>query len=129
MGFTGSRDGMTNNQISQFYKILLNYVHNKFEFHHGDCFGADDQAHEMVKSMCFEAMFVIHPPLNPSLRAYRTGYVHEPLPYLLRNRNIVTNTEFLIAAPKENNEITRSGTWSTIRFARKNNKKVYILER
>ena len=47
--------------------------------------------------------------------------------YLDRNHDIVDETELLIACPKEPEEITRSGTWATIRYARKKKKKLRII--
>ena len=44
-------------------------------------------------------------------------------PYLERNRNIVDNTTMLVAFPNNNKELLKSGTWSTIRYAKKRNKK------
>jgi hypothetical protein len=41
----------------------------------------------------------------------------------------VDETEFLIGAPKEDEEVLRSGTWSTIRYSKKSNKPKKILER
>jgi hypothetical protein len=48
---------------------------------------------------------------------------------LARNTCIVLNCEHLIAAPKEDSEVLRSGTWSTIRRARKEHKPLIILRR
>ena len=49
-------------------------------------------------------------------------------PYLERNLNIIKNSSILIACPiDKNNEELRSGTWSTIRKARKLNKIIHIL--
>jgi len=47
-----------------------------------------------------------------------------PTPYLSRNRAIVDETEMLIATPAEFTEQQRSGTWSTVRYARACGKKV-----
>ena len=53
-------------------------------------------------------------------------YMRKPKPYLERNKDIVDETGLLIATPK-GEEIVRSGTWSTIRYARKNHKKIIII--
>jgi hypothetical protein len=45
---------------------------------------------------------------------------------LERNHDIVDQTDFMIAAPFTESEVLRSGTWSTIRYARKQGKEVYI---
>jgi len=38
-----------------------------------------------------------------------------PKPYLTRNKDIVRDTEMLVAAPADETEVIRSGTWSTVR--------------
>jgi predicted Rossmann fold nucleotide-binding protein DprA/Smf involved in DNA uptake len=48
-------------------------------------------------------------------------------PYLARNRDIVLETIALIAAPAEPLEQIRSGTWSTVRFAKKQGKTVILI--
>jgi hypothetical protein len=63
--------------------------------------------------------------VDAKLRAWCGGdVVLEPLPYLTRNQHIVKAVEtfpvrLLIAAPHQVEEVTRSGTWSTIRYARR----------
>lgn len=52
--------------------------------------------------------------------------VLEPKPYLVRNKDIVNASEGMLAAPRGPEEL-RSGTWSTIRYARKCRKKVLIM--
>ena len=51
-----------------------------------------------------------------------------PKDYLDRNHDIVDQTDLLIATPKENTEVLRSGTWATIRYAKKINKPTWIIE-
>lgn len=49
-------------------------------------------------------------------------------PYLERNANIVEESSILIACPIDKNEEEwRSGTWSTVRKARKRNIMIHIL--
>jgi hypothetical protein len=52
---------------------------------------------------------------------------HEPKPYLARNRDILRATEMLVAAPAQDIEQLRSGTWSTVRFARKTGRVVWVI--
>jgi len=47
--------------------------------------------------------------------------------YLARNHFIVAYSEELVAAPKSNKEELRSGTWATIRYARKRKRMVTII--
>lgn len=93
------------------------------ELHHGDCIGADEEAHQLT------ALYtVIHPPENPAMRAWCTGdETRHPRPYKDRNYDIVDDTDVLIATPSHPNEILQSGTWQTIRHARKTGKPVVVI--
>jgi hypothetical protein len=53
----------------------------------------------------------------------------DPLPYLTRDYKIVDDVDYMFGAPLQDNEIIRSGTWTTIRYSRKKNKLLTILER
>jgi hypothetical protein len=115
---------MTREQFSSFQDILRSF--NITELHHGDCIGADAQANDEAED--WGIYIVIHPPINTTKRANRTGnWYHEPLPYLVRNKNIVNNTDMLIACPGEDAEQLRSGTWSTVRYARKLGRPIKIV--
>ena len=125
IGFTGTREGMS---IRQLVVLRTQFAKHATEFHHGDCIGADAQAHEVMREHSY-AKIVLHPPASTSLRAHCPG-AHEsrmPTPYLSRNRAIVDETEMLIAMPAEFTEQQRSGTWSTIRYARSVGKKMVII--
>tara|TARA_Y100001951_G_C11190413_1_gene211170 strand:- start:211 stop:681 length:471 start_codon:yes stop_codon:yes gene_type:complete len=134
IGFTGTQEGMTPSQKESF-GVVWDKIKDTFgevaEFHHGDCVGADEQADSMVSLRFKESgvgCIVIHPPDNDSKRAWCEGEREEkPLPYLDRNTEIVKACDILIAAPKEHDEVLRSGTWATIRRGRKYNKFVVIL--
>lgn len=89
--------------------------------HHGDCVGADAHMHEFAR--LFDMKIVVHPPNRNSLRAFcllKDGdKIMSSKPYLIRNRDIVDQTQVLIAAPRTMTELLRSGTWSTVRYARR----------
>jgi hypothetical protein len=87
--------------------------------HHGDCIGADADAHAIAKELGLKVE--LHPPTKGGLRANCEGaeVVHDPEPYLQRNKKIVDHTKILVATPKTAVEEIKSGTWSTIRYARK----------
>lgn len=120
VGFTGTRLGMTGDQSAMVLRLL-----NKTEAsegHHGDCVGADEQFHDLCNMAGVPV--VIHPPENDKLRAYceNAFRTEQERPYLVRNRVIVDLCDFLIAAPKEEFEpavYRGSGTWATIRYARR----------
>ena len=117
VGFTGTRDGLTHNQAEVLKDILrgLKDDHHNICLHHGDCVGADETAHQLAVALGYHVE--IHPPGNPSLRAFCRGadVIRDPRPYLDRNRDIVASCDVLVATPKETTQQGRSGTWSTIR--------------
>jgi hypothetical protein len=133
VGFTGTQSGMTSAQKLAFDAIM--FIANEYsaiEFHHGDCIGSDKEAHEAVlilsKYLKCTVRTVIHPPTISSKRAFCSADENrEPLPYLDRNQKIVDATDVLIATPGERKEKLRSGTWSTVRRARAQNKPVIII--
>ena len=132
IGFTGNRYGLTKEQQIQIIEIFDKY--NNIIVSHGDCVGSDTDFHNLCveyKKTNLEKNFQIHiyPPVNNKLRGFNLGDVmFKTKPYLQRNKNIVVNSDILIGCPiDKNNEQTRSGTWSTIRLARKLNKQIYLL--
>lgn len=70
---------------------------------------------------------IIHPPINSSKRAWKNGILKKEKEYLDRNHDIVDCSDILITCPKEDVEQLRSGTWATIRYAKKSNKKTIII--
>ena len=135
VGFTGTQEGATLKQVTALSKFFVKYLVN--EFHHGDCIGADAHAHSIACSWNTKNI-IIHPPIKTVKRAYcdklytvnkQTAImILSPKDYLARNKDIVNDTDVLIACPKTLTEEQRSGTWSTVRYARKMGKKVIILE-
>lgn len=127
VGFTGTQVGMTDAQV----RALSEWIDTSdiAEVHHGDCVGADQQFHEIVRLLKPDAKIHIHPPTNSSKRAFCSGDVLDPpRDYLDRNQDIVDACDTLLATPKEMTEQLRSGTWATIRRARKAGKTiVYFL--
>lgn len=128
VGFTGTQKGMSQNQKEQFVLKLMEMTIT--EFHHGDCVGADGEAHDIVREFFPDVRIVGHLPQSNGKRAFKKcDEYRDPLPYLVRDRKIVDETDFLIGSPKSDDEILRSGTWATIRYSRKIDKPRRILER
>jgi len=125
IGFTGtSKYSLTNKQIREVRQLLKQCE----EVHHGDCIGADASFHELAKA-CGKRI-VIHPPMKDNHRAYKVGDVVHPVKaYLQRNHNIVNAVDLMIACPHTDVEQLRSGTWATIRYARKVGKALEVLPR
>jgi hypothetical protein len=118
VGFTGTSEGMSESQRNQLREWLSTHAPIT-EFHHGDCVGADHEAHQIA--IAYDIDIYIHPPENASKRAWCGGAVHiyPTKPYLARNHDIVDLTDVLIVAPKTDTEELRSGTWATYRYAMK----------
>ena len=128
VGFTGTRQGMSQHQKEQFVLEMLKL--NPTEFHHGDCIGADAEAHDIVREFFPNIRIIIHPPISVKLRAFKKGNEYKDSEsYISRNHNIVDTVEYMFGAPKSNNEELRSGTWATIRYTKKINKTITVLER
>jgi hypothetical protein len=128
IGFTGTQKGMSDYQKSVLRARLSNIKNTNQgnEFHHGDCIGADAEAHIIAKLLGYR--IIIHPPINGIKRAFCDGDLILPeKDYLARNQDIVEACDFLIACPISLKEEVRSGTWYTIRFARRREKKLIIL--
>jgi hypothetical protein len=125
VGFTGSRQGMTQAQREAVVEVLMEAT----EAHHGDCVGADREFHEICEELGIDV--VLHPPTDPKLRAWcHATRVEEPRPYLERNRQIVKAAELMVATPKEKVEPPPSrgqGTWSCIRYARKLKRELLVV--
>ena len=109
LGITGTRKDITEEQRLAFHSCM---EHNDItELHHGGCKGADIHiAYETNR---------VYPKIN----------VIEHLPkhkeskfFLQRNRDIVNICDVLWAFPSSNEEEKRSGTWATIRYAKKKHK-------
>lgn len=125
IGFTGTRNQLTFEQATALRFWLESRVG---EFHHGDCIGADEAAHDIVHSLRGWRI-VVHPGLGPrELQARVTGWnlLCPAKPNLERNSDIVNETDELLATPT-GPETVRSGTWSTIRKARRAGKPLTII--
>lgn len=125
IAFTGTQNGMTPQQAEAFRDVLGWGNHVDHFLHHGDCIGADIDAHRIALARGWRIH--VHPPDDPRKRAFCAGAViHAPLPYLVRNRVIVDSAELLVATPSGPEKL-RSGTWATIRYAIKRGKPVWIV--
>ena len=129
IGFTGTRHGMNDVQQKEFEKLIKSKDFE--EFHHGMCVGSDQQSHEFITAIkkIKSAKTVGHPPKFKKFMAdCPCDITMKPYDYLKRNKNIVDETDILIATPDVKEKV-RSGTWSTIRYARKQHKKIYIIHK
>ncbi len=115
LGFTGTREGMTDRQresVAEFLRVNVPSV-----VHHGDCVGADSQFHDSALLLPQPPRVESHPCSLTKFRAYRKAdMVHPVKPPKDRNKDIVRSSEHLVAAPRMMQAETRGGTWQTVRL-------------
>ena len=128
VSFTGTKRGMSLRQKDTFVEELIRLESEGFGILvHGGCKGADENAHLIAMTRGWKLK--VYPSDKKEWHGYLTGEF-ELMPEedpLKRNPKIVRDGELLIACPYQIFEITRSGTWTTIRHARRQKKEIRIL--
>lgn len=125
VGFTGTQLGMSSAQIGAVDMLLFDKL-STWQARHGDCIGADADFHRLSRLNALRIHG--HPPINPSKRAYCDfDSISEEKEYIERNHDIVNASDWMIACPAGFKEELRSGTWSTIRYARNVERNGYIV--
>jgi hypothetical protein len=131
IGFTGTQKGMTYEQYHTL-STLVGAMKVPAEWHHGDCVGADAEFHQLIKDWIdlsgVPHRLIVHPPSDDRKRAYVFGAdeTRKPKPYLQRNRDIVDEAvDALFGTPSTEREVQRSGTWATMRYARKLERRLF----
>lgn len=129
VGFTGTRQIQT---VSLERLELLEHtlwelqLNNVIAVIHGCAKGADTYFHKLCTKFNFNISG--YPAINSKNDLSDIKFLHLPQTPLKRNRNIVKDCDILIALPIDKNvEELRSGTWATIRYARKLNKKIIMI--
>lgn len=136
VGFTGTSKGASPQQLAELEeklkKILEEHPDHVVELHHGACIGADEQAAIIAKRLGFRV--IAHPgtPKDPKNMMYRSDWNENDVvlpekPFIERDHDIVDETERLLATPLTRAEMTRSGTWTTVRYARKQNHPIDLI--
>lgn len=131
VAFSGTRRGMTTFQIESVDQLLGEFDPSRAA--HGMCVGADEHFHRILRDRFGKAVHVEgFPGLDMNGNGPKTRWKldvdHHAQPelYLVRNHWIVLYGEVLVATP-DGPERQRSGTWSTVRYARSINRPVYIV--
>jgi hypothetical protein len=90
---------------------------------HGDCIGGDAQLARIAKDLGY--YLIAHPghPKDPNETKYRAftdfnDEIREIKPFIVRDKDMVDGAGLLLAAPYQDYEVTRSGTWTTVRYAK-----------
>jgi hypothetical protein len=129
VGFTGTRDGMTNAQREALSSILGEWADSSSEFHHGCCVGADAEAHRIHRERS-KAPIIGWTGPNDEQRGVADHQLDEVRPrqssFFARNRSIVNAVDVMIATPRYMWEEDKGGTWYTIRYARKVGRTIYV---
>ena len=137
LGFTGTRKGLTVAQINALSAVL--FALQPDEIHHGNAHGADTEFSILARTTSAGCkgrgangvgpFQVSHPCNIKSQQADCNWPDREELPKspLTRNWDIVNACELLIACPAGTQEELRSGTWATVRYARRTNRPLVIL--
>lgn len=128
VGFTGTRHGLTPSQAVAFAGVLPKGM---TWFRHGCCVGADEDAVRIVDALDPRPSIFGAPSNIGALTSEfalavsddTTGEFSDPLE---RNRLIVDGSDLLVACPKGPEE-RRSGTWATVRYARKKGVPIVIV--
>lgn len=130
--FTGTRHGMTEAQKETFRRWVRDQRPDAV--HHGDCVGADADAHHICQHLRVP-LTVIHPAANAGAWRAHCRLEHsngaimwrDAAAPLARNKRMVDEGDMLVACPKEDEEVLRSGTWATMRYASKRGKSMLII--
>lgn len=129
VGFTGTQIGTTSEQHNRLCHVVQELTPT--EWHHGCCIGADEESVDVVWEYAKSAKIVAHPPEKTGRMSRGSQRMsedrREPRPYLERNRDIVNESEVLVACPDGDEEELRSGTWMTVRYARKKGIRIIII--
>ena len=127
-GFTGTRAGMTERQKDNSRAALM--LGKPAIIRHGAAFGSDREFHAIWREELPDRFADVWPADSKSAKLFDDQdnvAVNPVMPPLDRNVEIVKRSKFIIATPHTEQEEQRSGTWSTIRHARRLKVPVLIL--
>lgn len=129
VGFSGTRRGMSDMQKKSVAHLVEMY--SPGVFHHGSCMGADTEFHALADRAL--NMIVVHPPSNErtmirSRVTFAKILTLEAKPYLDRDRDIVDASDIMIVAPLSFEEQLRSGSWTSLRYAKKTRRPIFHIE-
>ncbi len=130
IGFSGTRQGATSEQVLSLSSFLAGY--SSFVGHHGMCVGSDEQFDGLARAALTFDHMVFHPmvfagALRGRFPASPGDVLRREFAPLARNSHIVMECDLLVATPKEDHQVVRSGTWTTIRYAVQAGKPVFIV--
>lgn len=119
VGFTGTRTP-TPDQLARL-DFWFKYEYEPGNaLRHGDCIGADAEAFRVAKRYGWYT--IAHPPINPKQRAFtKSDLILPEKDYHDRNHDIVEmcSGELIALVPGPEKDFPRSGTWATVRHAKR----------
>lgn len=128
LGFTGTRRGMTDDQLDTLWSWVSFVKQEIDEIHFGLCRGADAQFYHMLLAAIPEVIVIGHPcnltDQQLVLPCDELRPVKDPLD---RNHDIVDESTFLIGAPGTYTNVLRSGTYSCLRYAAKQEAEFFMI--
>ena len=127
IGFTGTRDGLSEDQVFELSRLFAEYSESHDTFIHGDCIGADADSDNIAYSMGYAIKMRPCTLLNMRANCRSGIIVAEPMPPLERNKLIVGDSDVMFACPKEFKEVRHSGTWATVRHSIRTGTKLVII--
>jgi len=126
VGISGTRYGANRKQISKITELLIGFKEQGAKkFRHGDCMGVDVEAAEIARELGYR--IIKHPgPIGVGSKA---DFTMDILPFLDRNKVIVRCSDIMLIVPHTNQEVLRSGTWATYRYAKEMRIPLRMVER
>lgn len=122
IGFLGTLREFTQVQRDLFIDTIIKFGVVE-EFHHGDCVGSDENAHNIIRLIAPDCEICVHPPVREMHRAYCEGDVDfVQMDYIARNQEIVDFSDVVVACIHEFIKgQARSGAndpWRAIEYAK-----------
>lgn len=130
VGFTGTRDGMTEPQYKAVHKLFTQHYRSFSKGMHGVCKGSDKDFDDLCKMFNVKRHGLPGKGKvpDPDLRAdCDCEIMDEERPHLTRNKIIVDSCDFMIATPPTKEPQDRGGTWWTIKYAWKVNRAIWVI--
>lgn len=135
IGFTGSRNGMTDEQkeqVSNTIDMLLKQTLKGSSAIDGRCVGSDADFNDIATE---KGLYTIgiggYSAKNPDDLSYRNDNVYNvyrtSMTHFARNREIVNASDVMIATPLSFNFDINGGTNYTIKFAQQVKKPIYVI--
>lgn len=126
VGITGSLEGLTGPQLRWAKQFIQDNVVRVL--HHGNCIGGDED----VATLFYKGQdtYIIAHPGHISTMQSKISFNDLVLPEkhtLARNRLIVNSSDLLLGFPKIDDEDDNSGSWYTIRWAKRHRTPVIVI--